>query len=145
MPAPKSSQFECPDQKGEFIPIQTLKRSHCRTPHENQVNADLPTEIKSSSPIHTTTKSISSLQLKSSQIIPHKKQANFVAHTKTKPISTAHIKLMSVDHAKSKSLTVRTKNKVNLDQWNKWSARTQKNKVNLLTPARKTSLFGFLH
>ena len=51
-----SSRCRSPDTKTELISIQTLQKSRFRPPHENKVDSDPYTEIKSISTTHTTSK-----------------------------------------------------------------------------------------
>ena len=113
IPTLTSNQIWCLDTKPKLISIKTLKTSHFRTSHKNQVKSDLYTKIKSSSILHIEIKSISTthtkaksnsmLTLKPSDFRPaYKNQVNFDHHTKTKPIDL-HIKTSHVQSAQKKT------------------------------------------
>ena len=84
-----SSLFRCPDTKSHSISIRTLKASHFRPLHKNQINADPPhcNEVIFDNP-QTTTKYVSSYTRIKSSSIPHINQTNFDPNTKTKSFST---------------------------------------------------------
>ena len=129
-----SSRFRCTDTKIDLGSIQTLERSHFRSPHKNQFNSDLYTEIKVNSdpphwnrvnsdhPRYTQTNFIP--KMKSSQVPFPERKSTPTTNTKPRFFWCSHSnEVISGPHTKNKS----TKNQANRSpQLSKLcSARTQ--------------------
>ena len=167
-----SSRFRCTDTKIDLGSIQTLERSHFRSPHKNQFNSDLYTEIKVNSdpphwnrvnsdhPRYTQTNFIP--KMKSSQVPFPERKSTPTTNTKPRFFWCSHSnEVISGPHTKNKS----TKNQANRSpQLSKLcSARTQEpsqlryahqnqaifgqhtETKSILTPAKNSSQFRSPH
>ena len=89
MPTLLSSRFRCPDTKPQWISMLTLKPSHFRPRHKNQINA-APPYWDEFSTTHTTTRLISSYTGINSCSIP-KTEIKSIWSTDTKTRSNFHV------------------------------------------------------